>query len=113
MKKALPVILLCLLPLSAAAYLFYCLETYYSVVHNDSGFIVCTYSILVFLITLILWLKNRASNKYLTVLFAVSTLILCGVFYVGNRIPFCVECDHVTAADLGFLTHWITPIDAQ
>lgn len=42
MKKALPVIILCLLPLSAAAYLFYCLETYYSVVHNDSGFVMCT-----------------------------------------------------------------------
>ena len=42
MKKALPVIILCLLPLSAAAYLFYCLETYYSGVHNDSGFVMCT-----------------------------------------------------------------------
>ncbi len=31
------------------------------------------------------------SVKYMTCIFVVSTLILCGVFYVGSKIPFCVE----------------------
>lgn len=76
MKKTLPVVILCMLPLSAVIFLFYCLETYNSIVHNDSGFFVCLYSVFMFIVSLIIWIKN-------------------------------------TAEDLGFLIHWIAPIDAQ
>ena len=110
MKRIMPVILLCLLPLSAAAYLIYSLETYNSVVHNDCGALICFYCIISFIISLIVWAKNRSATKYITYIFIVSTLMLCGIFYVGNKIPFCVECDHVTADDLGFLVRWISPV---
>ena len=113
MKKTLPVVMLCMLPLSAVIFLFYCLETYNSIVHNDSGFFVCLYSVFMFIVSLIIWLKNKSYNKCLTFVFAVATAVLCAVFYFGNKIPFCVECEHVTAEDLGFLIHWIAPIDAQ
>ena len=43
MKRFMPAITLCLLPLSAVAYLIYSLETYNSVVHNDCGALICFY----------------------------------------------------------------------
>ncbi len=110
MKKRLSIACLCLLPLSAAAYLLYSLETYYRWVHNDSGFWVCAYCLFAFFISLVLWEKNKAAGKHVTCIFLVSVAILAGVYYVGTRIPFCVECDHVTAEELGFLKHWIKPI---
>ena len=113
MKKTLPVVILCILPLSVVIFLFHCLETYNSIVHNDSGFFVCLYSVFMLIVSLIIWLKNKSYNKCLTFVFIVSTAVLCAVFYFGNKIPFCVECDHVTAEDLGLLIHWIAPIDAQ
>lgn len=109
MKKPLPIIIQCLLPLSAVAYLLYCLETYESVVHNDCTFYIWVYCFLVFIFSLVLWLKNRKNQKYSTLIFIASSFILCGVIYVANKIPFCVVCDYVTAEDLGFLIHWIKP----
>lgn len=110
MKRFMPAITLCLLPLSAVAYLIYSLETYNSVVHNDCGALICFYCAISFIASLIIWRKNKSTIKYTTFIFIASTLILCGVFYIGNKIPFCVVCDHVTAEDLGFLVHWISPM---
>lgn len=109
MKKPLPIIIQCLLPLSAVAYLLYCLETYESVVHNDCTFYIWGYCFFAFIFSLVLWLNNRKTQKYSTLIFIPSSFILCGVIYVANKIPFCVVCDHVTAEDLGFLIHWIKP----
>lgn len=110
MKRFMPAVILCLLPLSAVSILFYCLETYNSVVHNDCGTLICFYCIISFIISLIIWKRIKSKWRFMTCIFVVSTLILCAVFYVGNKIPFCVECDHVTAEDLGFLQHWISPM---
>lgn len=110
MKKWLSMIALCLLPLSLVAYLFYSLETYNSVTHNECGASICMCSVIAFLISLYLWNRIQKTAKYATAIFIVSSLILCGVYYVGTKIPFCVICDGVTAEDLGFLTHWIDPM---
>ena len=109
-KRILPIFFLCLIPLSALALALYCLETYDQVVHNDSGFFVCGYCILAFLISFPSWLLAKKSIRCATAIWIVSTVILAFVFYVGMKIPFCVECDRVTAEDLGFLTYWITPM---
>ena len=109
-KKILTVFFFCLIPLSALALALYCLETYDQVVHNDSGFFVCGYCILAFLFSFPIWLLAKKTVRYATVIWIVSTVILAFVFYVGTIIPFCVECDKVTAEDLGFLIYWIKPV---
>ena len=109
-KKLVFTIILCLLPLAAVANLFYSLETYYSVVHNECGVKICFRCVIAFIISLIIWVKYKSTAKYMTWIFILSTVILCAVFYVANKIPFCVVCDQVTAEDLGFLTHWISPL---
>ena len=48
-------------------------------------------------------------NRFSTAIWIASTVVLAFVLYTGSRIPFCVECDQVTAEDLGFLIHWIRP----
>lgn len=108
-KKILPLFFLCAIPLSALALTLYCLETYDRVVHNDASIFVCGYSILAFFVSLPFWLVAKKTTRWATAVWIVSTAILAFVFYVGMKIPFCVVCDHVTAEDLGFLIHWITP----
>lgn len=110
MKRKMPAIIMCLLPLVAVAYLFYSLETYYSVTHNECGINICIYCAAAFVASFIIWLKTKATRKYMTWIFIISTLILAGVFYVGYRIPYCVVCQGITADKLGFLTHWIVPV---
>ena len=100
-----------LIPLTALGLLYYCLETYTRFVHNDSGTFVGAYTILCMAANIILWVKNRRKGKIFTVIAAVSLLLLAGVLLISGKIPFCVECDQVTAEDLGFLTRWIPPMD--
>lgn len=108
-KQFVPVLLLCLIPISALALTLYCLETYDQVVHNESGLLVCGYSLLAFLICTCIWLRVRKSNRHLTAIWFLAAAVLVFVFYMGTKIPFCVVCDQVTAEDLGFLIHWIQP----
>ncbi len=43
---------------------------------------------------------------------AVLALAVCiAVYSVAVRIPTCVECDHITTEELGFLSHWISGMD--
>ena len=100
------------LPIAAIAYLFYCLETYDFVVHNDSGFAVQALSLLFMLVEFILWRKGRRQHRAYTVVAVICALLLAAVFYVGGKIPFCVECDQITAEDLGFLQYWIRPMES-
>jgi len=108
MGKFLLIIIMCLLPLSAVAYLIYSLETYNTVVHNECGANICIHCVHMFFLSLIIWAKYKKTGKYITCVFVVSALVLCGVFYVGTRIPFCPVCDGVTGEDLGFLARWIS-----
>ena len=102
-------IILCLLPVSAVLLTLYRLETYESVVHNDSSFYVCCYSIIAFIISTIIYLRIMKENRFSHGIWILSTVVLAFVYYVGSKIPFCVVCDQVTADDLGFLIYWITP----
>ena len=110
MKKFIPAIGIGLISLSTLAVLFHALETYNEVVHNEASFYVTAYAIAAIVISTIIWRKNRIARKHLSVVWFLSLLIMGFVYYAGNKIPFCVECDHVTAEDLGFLIHWIQPI---
>ena len=111
-KGVLPLIVSVLLTLSAAALLLYELETYYEVTHNEVAFSVCFYTALVALITGVLFYKNRDSFKAYKYVCAICAVILILVFYLGNKIPFCVDCDQTTAEELGILTYWIKPVEA-
>ena len=111
MKKAISCAILLLPPVSAAALLLHCLETYAQVTHNESALLVQFYCLLGFLAVAVLWFINRKKGRAITGLALLSVLMLAGVYYVGGKIPFCVECDHVTAEELGFLIHWISPCD--
>lgn len=110
MRKILPIFLLCVIPISALALVFRCLETYYETVHNESSFLVCSYSIIAFAVSTFIWFRVKKANRYSTPIWILSAMILVFVFYVGSKIPFCVVCDGVTAEDLGFLIHWIQPV---
>ena len=100
-----------LLPVTALGLLYYCLETYTKTVHNDSGFFVGAYALICIAVNIILWAKNRKKGREYTVIAAVSLVLLIGVLIIAEKIPFCVECDQVTKEDLGFLTHWIPPLE--
>ena len=56
-------------------------------------------------------MKKFSLKKFFAIFFLclIPLAMLAFVFYVGNKIPFCVVCEEVTAEDLGFLTHWISP----
>lgn len=101
-----------LLPLTALGYLYYSLETYYRTVHSDAGFLVGLHALGCIAVNFILWLKMRKKGKAFSVIAALSLLVLAFVLYTAEKIPFCVECDQVTAQDLGFLIHWIKPCGA-
>ncbi len=108
-KPVVPMLFLCILPLSACGLLWYALETYGEVVHNESGFVVCLYAAIAVAISTEIWQKHRTGHRAVTVLWIMALCLLAFVFYVGKKIPFCVVCDGVTAEALGFLTHWISP----
>ena len=72
----------------------------------------CFYTALASLITGFLYYKNKDSFKAYKYVFGACAVVLILVFYLGNKIPFCVECDQTTAKDLGILTYWIKPIDS-
>ena len=111
MEKEQPfhIFILCIIPVSALVLVFYCLETYNKVTHNESSILVCGYSILAFIISTLVWRKTKKITRCATAVWIISTAALAFVFYVGSKIPFCVVCDQVTAEDLGFLIHWIKP----
>ncbi len=111
-RKTICLIIMILLPLTALGLLYYCLETYAQTVHNDSGFLLGMHAAGCIAVNFILWLKNRREGKIFSIVAVFSLLALAFTLYVAEKIPFCVECDHVTAEELGFLTYWITPIDA-
>ena len=84
MKKGIiSVLLLFLIPLSALAFTLHCLETYNNVVHGDTGFLVCGFSVFAFLASLAVWGFARKRGKHITVIWIISTLILVFVFYVA------------------------------
>ena len=103
-------IVMIILPLSALGFLFYSLETYHKTVHSDAGFTVGLHALGCMAVNIILWLKMRKKGKAFSIIAAFSLVALAFVLYTAEKIPFCVECDQVTADDLGFLIHWITPI---
>ena len=111
-RKIICLMIMILLPLTALGLLYYCLETYSQTVHNDSSFIIGLHAIGCLIINFILWLKNRKQGRIFSAIAAATLVLLIFVLWVASKIPFCVECDQVTAEDLGFLTCWITPIDA-
>ena len=110
-RKIMCLIIMILLPLTALGLLYYCLETYSQTVHNDSGTLVGAHAVGCLIINFILWLKNRKQGRIFSIIAAASLVLLVFVLFVAEKIPFCVECDRVTAEELGFLTRWITPID--
>lgn len=110
-KGVLPLILSVLLTLSAAALLLYELETYYEVTHNEAAFTVCFYTVQAALITGLLLYKYQNAFKAYKYVCGACMVILVFVFFLGNRIPFCVECDQTTAEELGILKYWIKPIE--
>jgi len=108
-KYRIPHLLLCLTPISAIALALYYLETYNNIVHNECGLLICIYSAIAFVFSMILYLYLASRNQPPKRLWIISTILLIFVFYVGCKIPFCVECDRVTAEELGFLIYWIKP----
>lgn len=100
-----------LLPVTALGLLYYCLETYTKTVHNESGLLVGAYALICVAANIVLWVKNRKRGKRYTVIAALSLAVLIFVLIIAEKIPFCVECDQVTKEDLGFLTHWIPPLE--
>lgn len=113
MKNVVRLCIMLLIPAIAAAYLFYALETYDRVVHSDVSASVSLAALLCAFIEFILWRKSRKQHKACTIIALFAAVILIGVLYIARKIPFCVECDQVTADDLGFLTHWITPMERK
>ena len=111
MKNVVRWCVMLLLPVSAAAYLLYSLETYDRVVHSDASTAVSLIAMICAFIEYKLWRRGRKQHKAFTVIAIFAAMVLIGVMYVAGKIPFCVECDQVTADDLGFLTHWITPME--
>lgn len=109
LKKFFAIFFLCLIPLIMLAFLYFDLETYKEITHNECGAFLCIESALAFVICSVIALCNRRRGKAILITWVASTLVLAFVFYVGNKIPFCVVCEEVTAEDLGFLTHWISP----
>ena len=112
MKKRIPLIAaLCALPLLGGIWLLHCLETYNATpAHSNSAGFISVYCLAAIISAAIIWWKNRKFGKIVTVVWLLSTLILLFVLLTCERIPFCVECDHTTAEDLGFLIHWIKPL---
>ena len=108
-KYGILIFILCVIPLSAIALALYCLETYYDVIHNESSFLVCCYSVIAFVFSTVIFLCLMKEKRYCIWIWILSTIVLAFVFYVGCKIPFCVVCDQVTAEDLGFLIYWIHP----
>ena len=111
MKNVIRGCVMLLLPEIAAAYLLYSLETYGRVVHSDASTAVSLIALICTFIEFKIWRKVRKQLKAFTVIAILAAVVLIGVMYVAGKIPFCVECDQVTADDLGFLTHWITPLE--
>ena len=109
LKKFFALFFLCLIPLVMLAFLYFDLETYKEITHNECGAFLCIESALAFVVCSVIALCNRRRGKAILITWVASTLVLAFVFYVGNKIPFCVVCEDVTAEDLGFLTHWIAP----
>lgn len=113
MKNAFRLCIMLILPFIAAACLLFALETYDSVVHSNAGATVSLITLFCAFVEFMLWRKGQQQHKAYTIIALFAAVILVGVFYVAEKIPFCVECDQVTADDLGFLTHWITPLEGK
>ena len=111
MKRNISLIIMILLPMTALALLYYCLETYTQTVHNDSATLVGAHALGCIIVNFVLWLKMRRKGKIFSVIAACALFLLIFVLWVAGKIPFCVECDQVTKEDLGFLTHWIPPLE--
>lgn len=110
LKKFFAIFFLCAIPLAMLAFLYFNLETYYDEdAHNECGTLLCIDAALAFVTCSVIALCSRRRGKAILITWIASTLVLAFVFYVGSKIPFCVVCDQVTAEDLGFLTHWISP----
>lgn len=111
MKKMTYVGAMLILPVIAAGYLLYSLENYGRVVHSDASVMVTLVALICALFEYAIWAKSRKWHFAYTVIALLAAVVLVVVIYTAEKIPFCVECDHVTAEDLGFLTRWITPME--
>ena len=57
--------------------------------------------------------KEKQKISWGVIVCAVLSLAVCIAAYsVAVKIPTCVECDHITTEELGFLSRWISGIDA-
>ncbi len=55
---------------------------------------------------------RKGSVSISEIICSLISLIVCiAVCIVANKIPSCVECDHITSEELGFLSRWIKGID--
>lgn len=111
MRNVIRCCVMLLLPVIAAAYLLFALETYDRVVHSDIGAEVFLVALVCAFIEFMIWRKVCKQHKAFTVIAIFAAAVFLGVMYIAGKIPFCVECDQVTADDLGFLTRWITPLE--
>lgn len=91
----------------AAGVLLYSLETYEP--HTDAGFGCQLIALIAIVMNAVVAARSRKCNRFLCAPAVVSLVLCLLVFVIADRIPLCPECDHTTAADLGFLTHWISP----
>lgn len=109
MKRFFALFFLCVIPLAMLGNLYVSLETYNEITHNECGSILCVEAAVAFVLCTVIAFCNRLRGRAIRIAWIASALVLAFVFYVGNKIPFCVVCEQVTAEDLGFLTHWILP----
>lgn len=59
-------LILLFLPLAIWAFMYYSLETYYRVTHNECGLVIQMLSVAAFAVCFSLGLKNRKSKGFLT-----------------------------------------------
>ena len=50
----------------------------------------------------------RCTKRSHFILLFAASLLSFAVLNFADHIPFCPECDHLTAADLGIYSHWIS-----
>lgn len=100
-----------ILPVIAAGYLLYSLENYGRVVHSDASMMVTLVALICAFFEYAIWARCRKRHFAYTAIALLAAVVLVIVIYIAGKIPFCVEYDHVTAEDLGFLTRWIAPME--
>lgn len=96
--------------------LWYELENYH--MHYGTGMLTSLCTLVGICINAYTFIKNiraavkKKSPNLAEMICSLIALIVCiAVFAAAQKIPVCVECDHLTSEDLGFLSRWIKGID--